>query len=60
VLGNRLELFDAAILCKRREKVVSARARASLKEEEHVDEADPLSSFAIRIRQFDLHEFQFF
>jgi hypothetical protein len=59
VRGDRLELLDAAILCKRRERVASARAHASLQEGEYVDEADPLSSFAIQIRQFDLHEFQF-
>jgi hypothetical protein len=59
VLGDRLELLDAAALGKRRAKVVLAPAHASLQEEEYVDEADPLSSFAIRIRQFDLHEFQF-
>jgi hypothetical protein len=58
-IGDRLELLDAAILCKLREKVVSARAHDSLQEGEYVDEADPSSSFAIRIRQFDLHEFQF-
>jgi hypothetical protein len=59
VLGDRLELLDAAMLCKRREKVVSARAHSSLQEEEHVDEADSLSSFATRIREFALHGFQF-
>src|SRR5580700_6899640 len=59
VLRDRLELLDAAILCKRREKVVAARGRASWREAERVDEADQASNFAIRIRQFDPHVSQF-
>jgi hypothetical protein len=56
---DRSELLDAAILCKRREKIVAARGHASWQEGECVDEAGPLSIFAIRIRQFDPHVSQF-
>src|SRR5271155_1168682 len=59
VLRDRLEVLGAAILLKRREKVVVARGHASWQEAECVDEADRASNFAIRIRQFDPHVSQF-
>jgi hypothetical protein len=59
VRRHRLELLDAAILSKRREKVVAARGHASWPEGECVDEGDPSSTFAIRIRQFDPYVSQF-
>src|SRR5580704_4753065 len=56
---HRLELLDAATLCRRQEKVAAARGHASWQEAECVDEADSASTFAIRIRQFDPHGSQF-
>jgi hypothetical protein len=47
------------MLCKRRERVAAAHGHASWQEGKCVDEADPASTFAIRIRQFDPYVSQF-